>query len=281
MDDVSQRFLFEESQVRGQWVRLSDSYREILSQTTYPERIAQLLGESLVASVMLSSTLKFEGILSIQAQGEGPVRTLMTECTHDGNIRGLARFDEPVSGDSLDELLGAGRMVITISPEQGSRYQGVVPREQDTLAGCLEDYFDRSEQLATSLFLFADGTNAAGLMLQRLPGDAPVDSDLWERANHLAATIKPGELLSLDSETLLHRLFHQETLRLFDPQPIAFQCSCSEERSLAALESVGKDECYRLLEEESVIEMDCQFCHHQYRYDRNHIDRLFFGHSLH
>ena len=170
--DQFQRFIFEDSQVRGAWVRLNDSYSEIGNQAPYPASVRRVLGESLAASVLMSSTLKFEGTLSIQAQGEGSLSTLMAECSHDRYIRGMARFDEhAVSEDSFHELLGDGRMAITITPNRGNRYQGVVPRDQDTLAGCLEDYFERSEQIPTSLILFSDDNGAAGLLLQRLPGE--------------------------------------------------------------------------------------------------------------
>src|SRR5690554_10680 len=280
--DQFQRFIFEHSQVRGAWVQLGDSFSDISSKAPYPDSVRQLLGESLVASVLLSSTLKFQGTVSLQAADDGALRTLMSECSHDRHIRGLARFDEQaVSGESLHELLGHGRMAITITPDQGQRYQGVVPREADTLAGCLEEYFERSEQLATSLFLFANEDTAAGLLLQRLPGHTEEDDDLWNRVNHLARTVKAEELLSLDSETLLHRLFNEETVRLFDPEPVAFRCSCSRERTLGALEAIGKEECYSILDEQGSINMDCQFCHANYRFDRNDIDHLFTGHTLH
>ena len=280
--DQFQRFIFEHSQVRGAWVQLGDSFREIINQAPYPDSVRQLLGESLVASVLMSSTLKFEGTLSLQAAGEGALRTLMAECSHDRKIRGLARFDEQaMSGETLHELLGQSRMAITITPEKGQRYQGVVPREADNLAGCLEEYFERSEQIATSLFLFADGDTAAGLMLQRLPGHTEEDDDLWNRVNHLARTVEAEELLKLDSETLLHRLFHEETVRLYEPEPVEFRCSCSRERTLAALESIGKEECYSILDEQGSIDMDCQFFHANYRFNRNDIDHLFTGHTLH
>ncbi|MDX1636189.1 MAG: Hsp33 family molecular chaperone HslO [Marinobacter sp.] len=280
--DQFQRFIFEDSQVRGAWVRLADSYREIASQASYPTVVRQLLGESLAASVLMSGTLKFEGTLSLQASGQGPLRTLMTECSHDRYLRGLARFDEiPADADSLGELLGEGKMAITITPEQGQRYQGVVPREHESLARCLEDYFERSEQIATSLVLFADQDQSAGLLLQRLPGGTEPDDDLWRRVNHLASTLKADELLGLDSETVLHRLFHEETVRLFDADPVAFRCSCSRERTLGALEAIGQKECYDIIEERGAIDMDCQFCHAHYRFDRNDIDQLFLGHSLH
>ncbi|MCK0163562.1 MULTISPECIES: Hsp33 family molecular chaperone HslO [unclassified Marinobacter] len=280
--DQFQRFIFEHSQVRGAWVQLNESFLEITNQAPYPESVRGLLGEALVASIVMSSSLKFEGTLSIQAQGEGPLRTLMAECSHDRKIRGLARFDEQaISEDSFHNLLGDGRMAITITPRQGNRYQGVVPRERETLAGCLEEYFERSEQIPTSLFLFSNENGAAGLMLQRLPGATEEDNELWERVNHLARTVEAAELLELDSETLLHRLFNEETVRLFDAEPVAFQCSCSRDRTLVALEAIGKDECYSILEEQGAIDMDCQFCHAHYRFDRNDIDHLFAGHTLH
>lgn len=280
--DQFQRFIFEDSQVRGAWVKLNDSYSEIGNQAPYPASVRRMLGESLAASVLMSSTLKFEGTLSLQAQGNGPLRTLMAECSHDRFIRGLARYDEhAVTEESLDALLGEGRMAITISPDKGQRYQGVVPREEETLSGCLEEYFERSEQIPTSFFLFADENCSAGLMLQKLPGDTEQDSDLWDRLNHLASTVEAEEMLGLDSETMLHRLFHEETVRLFDAEPVAFRCSCSRERTLGALEAIGQEECYSILDEQGSIEMDCQFCHAHYRFDRNDIDHLFTGHTLH
>lgn len=280
--DQFHKFLFENSQIRGAWVKLTASYQEITGQAPYPMMIRQLLGESLAASVLMSSTLKFKGTLSIQASGDGPMSTLMTECSEDRRIRGLARFDEKAaSAGGINELLGKGRMAITITPDQGQRYQGVVPREADSLAGCLEEYFERSEQIATRLFLFADEEQSAGLLLQRLPGATDDDNKLWERVEHLAATITAEELLELDSQTVLHRLFHEEDVRLFDAEPVIFQCSCSRERTLAALEAIGRDECYSILDELGSIEMDCQFCHAQYRFQRVDIDQLFTGHTLH
>ncbi|MFW5824864.1 MAG: Hsp33 family molecular chaperone HslO [Marinobacter sp.] len=281
--DQFRKFLFEHSQIRGAWVHLTDSYGAILNQTDYPQPVARLLGESLAASVLMSSTLKFSGSLSLQANGEGPVTTLLAESSHDRYVRAIARFEEGAANTegSLNDLLGQGRMAITITPEKGQRYQGVVPREADSLAGALEEYFDRSEQLATRLFLFADGRQCAGLLIQRLPGATEEDDELWQRVEHLAATISARELLELDSEIVLHRLFHEEEVRLFDREPVAFRCSCSRERTLAALASLGKDECYSILEEQGTIEMDCQFCHASYRFQRIDIDQLFSGHTLH
>ncbi|MBS3804304.1 MAG: Hsp33 family molecular chaperone HslO [Oleiphilaceae bacterium] len=280
--DQFQRFIFENSQVRGAWVKLADSYVEITSQTPYPAPVRKLLGEALAASVLMTGTLKFAGTLSLQASGSGPLRTLMAECSHDRYIRGLARFDQPLpETESLDEMLGQGKMAITITPDEGQRYQGVVPREDDSLARCLEDYFERSEQIATTLALFCDGERSGGLLLQRMPGATEPDDDLWQRVTHLASTLKPDELLGLESETVLYRLFNEETVRMFDADPVAFRCSCSRERTLSALQAIGQDECYSIIEERGAIDMDCQFCHAKYQFDRTEIDRLFHGHVLH
>ncbi|WP_166266840.1 Hsp33 family molecular chaperone HslO [Marinobacter caseinilyticus] len=280
--DQFQRFIFEHSQVRGAWVQLSESYQNVTQQANYPDVVKKLLGESLAASVLMSGTLKFEGMLSLQAKGDGALRMLMTECSHDRYVRGLAQIEGATGdGDTLDQLLGKGQMAITITPDKGQRYQGVVPREHHSLAECLEDYFVRSEQIATSLILFSDDERSAGLLLQRLPGGTEPDDDLWQRVNHLASTIKPEELLALDSEAVLHRLFHEEEVRLFDPDSVNFRCSCSRDRTLGALKSIGPEECYSIIDERGDIEMDCQFCHAQYRFDRNEIDQLFLGHSLH
>lgn len=280
--DQFRRFIFENSQIRGAWVRLASSYEEITAQASYPDTVRRLLGESLAASVLMSGTLKFEGTIALQASGQGPLRTLMAECSHDRGIRGIAHFDDGAGDlDTLDELLGRGQMAITISPQRGQRYQGVVPRERPTLAGCLEDYFLRSEQLATRLFLFADEGTGSGLLLQRLPGDSHADDELWERVNHLADTVTAEELLELDSNTVLHRLFHEEEVRLFETEPVRFRCSCSRERTLGALEAIGEDECYSILEEQGSIEMDCQFCHAHYRFTPMDVEHLFRGHTLH
>ncbi len=273
--DQFQRFIFEDSQVRGAWVKLNDSYSEIGSQAPYPASVRRMLGESLVASVLMSSTLKFEGTLSLQAQGDGPLRTLMAECSHDRFIRGLARYDEhAVTEDSLNALLGEGRMAITISPDKGQRYQGVVPREEESLAGCLEEYFERSEQIPTSFFLFADENCSAGLMLQKLPGDTEQDSDLWDRLNHLASTVEAEELLTLDSETVLHRLFNEETVRLFDAEPVAFRASCPRERRLGAREPIARGGGYSILDRQGSMERDCRSVNQNYRSERKELNCL-------
>ena len=168
--DFKQRFLFPETDIRGELVRLDESLEAILGTHDYPLAVQGLVGEAVAAVALLAGTLKFSGRLSLQAQGRGPVSLLLAECTHDGQLRALARHDgELDTAANIGALIGDGTMVITITPDQGRQYQGIVPLEGDTLAQCLEGYFQQSEQLPTRLWLAAGNGRAAGLMLQRLP----------------------------------------------------------------------------------------------------------------
>ncbi|QJD59243.1 Hsp33 family molecular chaperone HslO [Pseudomonas sp. gcc21] len=280
LQDVSQRFIFEQADVRGELVSLDQSYREILAKHSYPESVKSLLGELLAAAVLLSSTLKFEGLLVLQARSSGPLSTLMVECSSNQEVRGIARYADSLEGEQLAELMPEGILAITIDPDNGQRYQGVVSLQGTTLAEALNGYFESSEQLATRFRLLADGRIARGFMLQALPVDRQTDPDerreTWTHLNVLADTLKPEELMALDNQTLLHRLYHQEEVRLFDALPVVFKCSCSAERSGKALVSLGREDALALLEERGgEVTVDCQFCNTRYRYDRQALDALF------
>lgn len=276
--DQIQRFLFDDTDVRGVLAGLEASYAQVLARDAYPARVQALLGEMLAAVSLLSATLKFEGRLGLQARGDGPLRLLMAECNHQRDLRAIARWEGELdpAGD-LPALLGAGQLVITIEPDRGRRYQGVVALDRPRLGDCLESYFERSEQLATRILLAADGTRAAGMLLQALPVERTDERyrENWDRIGHLGSTLSAEELLTLDSDTLLYRLYHEEQVRLFDPEPLRFGCDCSRDRSLRALKSVGRAELESLLDERGAVEMDCQFCGEHYRYDRADIGQLF------
>ncbi|MAL98826.1 MAG: Hsp33 family molecular chaperone HslO [Alteromonadaceae bacterium] len=279
--DQFQRFIFEHGNIRGERVMLDASSREALGKRDYPAPVAQMLGESLAAVVLMSATLKFEGLLSLQARGSRSVSLLMAESNHQRQIRGLAHSEPEVGPGTLAEHLGDGRLAITIEPRHGQRYQGVVPLEDETLSQCLESYFERSEQLATAIILASDGARAGGLLLQRLPGESAPDGDFWNRLTLQARTVTADELLLLDAETLLRRLFPEDAVRLYPPEPVVFACSCSRERTAQALEALGEDDCIALLEEQGVISVDCQFCHHHYEFDRQDVTVLFQQPPLH
>jgi len=227
--DFKQRFLFPDTDIRGELVRLDESLAAILGTHDYPLAVQGLVGEAVAAVALLAGTLKFNGRLSLQAQGRGPVSLLLAECTHDGQLRALARHDgELDTAANIGALIGDGTMVITITPDQGRQYQGIVPLEGDTLAQCLEGYFQQSEQLPTRLWLASGNGRAAGLMLQRLPDQVASRDDnrnQWEHLEALAGTLKMEELLDLPAETVLRRLFHETPPRLPEPQPLRFGCT--------------------------------------------------------
>ncbi|QKX16857.1 Hsp33 family molecular chaperone HslO [Microbulbifer sp. YPW1] len=292
MSDQLERFIFSKHDIRGQLVTLTDAYREVLEHNQLPLPVQRLLGEFLAAACLLSTTLKFEGILMLQARGEGDVPLLVAECTHHSDVRGLARIAEGAEipeNATLRELVGnRGALVITVDPQEGERYQGIVPLEKDTLAECLEDYFTQSEQLQTRFWIESSKDTVGGIMLQVLPGNnaaSPAENeDAWETGVHLASTVTAEELHNLPHDELLVRLFHQLEPASLGTANIRFKCSCSAERSARALIAMGPEDVYQLLEEQGgEITADCQFCNKTYRFDRDKIEELFNAppHTLH
>lgn len=282
--DFTQRFLFDDTDVRGEWAGLERSYAEVLAKHDYPEPVAQLLGELLAAAALLVGTLKFDGLLVLQARSSGAVPLLMVECSSDRQVRGIARYhaEQIEPGATLGELMPDGMLALTMDPARGQRYQGIVGLEGVNLAACLSDYFASSEQLPTRFWLYADGRRACGLLLQQLPADRIHDGEereaSWQHLVTLADTLTAEELLALDTTTVLHRLYHEEQVRLFEPKPIHFQCSCSRERSGNALISLGQEDAEELAREQGgAVTIDCQFCNQQYRFDAADIAQLFAG----
>ncbi len=276
-NDTFQRFMFDDLQIRGEWVRLGESFHTATQAKNYPETIKSLLGQTIVASVLLTGTLKFAGRLSIHARGDGQLNLLTAETTHQKHFRALAKWDGDIDPEArLAELLGGAQLAITIDPDHGNRYQGIVPMERETLAACLEHYFELSEQLDTYLLLGAGEYGCYGLLLQKLPDYKKIeDQDAWNRIIHFAETLRETELLSVDNQTLVQRLFHEERVSLYPAEPVRFQCTCSSERSLRAIHALGKDEALSILETEPVIGMDCQFCGSVYSFTRGDIQKLF------
>ena len=285
MSDFTQRFLFDDSDVRGELTSLEQSYAHVLAKHTYPAQVAQLLGELLAAATLLVGTLKFDGLLVLQASSSGAVPLLMVECSSDREVRAIARYHEEqlVEGASLRELMPDGALALTVDPRQGQRYQGIVALDGDSLAECLTDYFVNSEQLPTRFWLYADGSRyARGLLLQALPAERLREPEeraaSWQHLTTLADTLKAEEMFGLDNQTVLHRLYHEEAVRLFEPQSLAFRCSCSRERSLNALASLGQQDAEELLQENAgEVVIDCQFCNQHYVFDAADITQLFAG----
>ncbi len=278
--DSLRRFFFEAFPVRGELVRLDAAWQAVLERHDYPPAVRALLGEALAASVLLASTLKFEGMLTLQLQGEGDLYLLVAQCGSDLSVRGLAKWRSDDPRGSLAELTGAGRLAITIeSRKTGERYQGIVSADTEDLSACLENYFANSEQLPTRLWLAADGNRAAGMLLQRLPEaeGAAAEDEGWNRTGILADTVTRDELLRVADREVLRRLFHEEDLRMTDADAVAFSCSCSQNRVESALRLLGREELESLLAEEGAIQVRCEFCNMGYELDAVDVERLLAG----
>jgi molecular chaperone Hsp33 len=277
--DGSQRFLFEDADIRGELVRLGESYLQTVATHAYPPAVQRLLGEFLAATVLLASTIKYEGRLVLQARGDGELSLVMAECSSEGEIRGIARYGQLPTADDFTALMGAGTLAITIDSRQGEPYQGVVSLQGDSLADCLAQYFAQSEQLATEFFIAADDRQVAALLLQQLPAGIEKDIDQraeqWRRVQMLAQTLKEEEMLAVGNQRLLHRLYHQESLRLFEPRLIRYQCSCSRERTAGALLSVGREQVEEILAEQGSVDMTCEFCGSEYKFSEAELALLF------
>lgn len=274
-NDSLSRFLIEGSNVRGEIVQLGDSWQEVLRRADYPLHVQRLLGEATAATALLAATIKFEGALTLQVRGDGPIELLVVQVTSDNTLRSMAKWNGHADTDSLLALIGNGQIVITVEQGEGKRdYQGVVPLQGEHLQDAIGAYFEQSEQLPTQLWLAADDSTAAGMLLQKLPGETQ-DKDLWGRVNQLAATIQAEELLELNDESILHRLFHEEAVRLFEAESLSFRCTCSRSKVESALLSLGREEVESVLQEQGDIRVECQFCKHEQVFDSVDVAELF------
>lgn len=285
--DQLHRYIFNQANIRGELVQLQKTYQSVLESYEYPEVIQQLLGELMAATCLLTATLKFEGEVSMQVQGEGPIKYAVINGTHDQKMRGVARWDEQLETlpSSFDQLFIKGILAITITPKQGERYQGMVALDKPTLAECIEAYFEQSEQLATKVILktssVGEQPNAAGVLLQVLPtsSEATTSADRpeFDHLAQLTETLTSTELFSLPAQEILYRLYHQEDAELFTPQNVVFKCSCSREKSASALANVDKQELLDIVVAEGDIKVNCQYCHAEYRFDAIDIESIHTG----
>ena len=277
MSDQLQRFIFEDYQIRGEIAQAHNSFSEIIKKHDYSTEVANLVGELLVATNLIAATLKFAGKITVQLQGDGPVSLAVINANQDQQVRGTARFEGDTAGLSFKQLIGKGHLMITVSPQEGEPYQGIVALEKSSLSACLEDYFIQSEQLATRIILHASSKNtaqAAGLLLQTLPAVNQHHEAEFQHVCALASTVKEDELYTLTNEELLYRLYHQEKVRLFEAQPISFKCSCSRERCLASLASITPEEILDMLKEQGNIEMHCEYCGSDYHFEKDDLQIL-------
>ena len=277
--DLLHRYIFDKLDVRGELVQIEQTFSDIISGHNYPEPVQQLLGELLVATSLLTATLKFEGDIAVQLQGDGAVKYAVINGNHKQQMRGVARMQSEVSGSSIQELFGKGHMVITITPTKGERYQGIVPLAKPTLAECLEEYFEQSEQLKTRLWFATrvnnDSVKAAGLFLQVLPVDKEKSLADFEHLEALSNTIKDDELLELDANTVLTRLYHEDNPQLFEPQTIEFVCGCSRAKTENALANIGLDALMADIKEQGEINISCHYCLKNYVFNEQDIKSIF------
>lgn len=268
--DQLNRYIFEDMNVRGELVQLAESYQHMLQNHNYPDSIKHIIGELFAATSLLTATLKFTGDIAVQIQGNGPVSYVAINGTDKQALRGVARYSQAPTDNKLSSAFGdKGFMVITITPEKGERYQGIVALEKESISACLEDYFQQSEQLDTHIWLYTDVQQglAAGMLLQRLPGqEKELDDANMEHLAQLTATVKPEEIFSLAANDLLYRLYHQEQVKVFEPQAVTFHCGCSKDKTYNALASIQPTELTAILQEEGKIEVKCEYCLTNYRF---------------
>lgn len=289
--DSLRRFVFERYPFRGQLVHLGPAWRAMMEHHDYPEEIRDSLGEAAAAAVLLASTLKFQGQLSLQLRGGGPMHLMLVECSDGLAVRGVARFREAPPTRDLRVLSGDGTLTVTLEGEDlANRYQGIVPLAGERMQECLREYFENSEQLPTRLWLRADSDQASGLLLQRLPltsrpasatesgaGGIPEEEveDAWQRVQLVASTVTDAELASLPDRDLLRRLFAEDDVRMFEAAPVFFRCRCSRERVETMLKSLGRGEVEGVLAERGNVEVRCEFCSRAYRFDAVDVGALF------
>ena len=291
MSDFLKKFLFEDRSVRIESVQLTQTWLAAQAHHTYPPCVTGLLGELVAAAALLSATLKFDGSLLLQLQGDGAIALMVVECRADLSLRATVKMRERAlpAAPNLQSLVnpgGTAKFIVVLDPPKHTPgrqvYQGIVPLEGDTIAAALEQYMLRSEQLDTRIWLAADSRLCTGLLLQRLPAQGgnqqaalSTAQESWDRAQQLAQTLNQSEMLGTDQDTLLHRLFWDELLHSFEPRTVTWRCSCSQERVADMLRMLGKPEVQDMFEDRDSIEVACEFCGKPYSFDAVDALKLF------
>jgi molecular chaperone Hsp33 len=275
--DTLYRFLFQQKNVRGELVQLSASLDQMLLHHDYPQPVKQLLAELVAATSLLTATLKFEGDIAVQIQGDGPVRFAAVNGTNQQQFRAVVRMQAEITGNSFRQLIGEGYLLVTITPKQGERYQGIIPLTGDSLCSTLEAYFAQSEQLPTRLYLYTDlqqqQCRAAGFMLQVLPVEQHKAKADFDDLVMLSDTLTQQEMFALPAEQLLYRLFHQETVELFPAQQVSFVCGCSRDKCSNAIVSLGEAVIKEHISE-GKLDITCEYCNKTYHFSTDDLTEL-------
>lgn len=272
-----QRFLFKELNIRGQHIRLQESWQAMVEDRHYPDSIVKLLGELTAMSVLLANGMKHQGRITMQVQGTGPISMLVVDVTHDLKIRGVAKTNKEITTETtMEELLGDGQILMTMENTQTQHhFQSYVPREGDSVASAFETFLSQSEQLPSKIWLAADETNLGGVLIQKMPDTDGHDVDGWERVLHLTTTVQDAELTTLPPEELVSRLFHEELIELFDAEEVTYECPKDAERVRVMLKGLGEEEVRRILEEQGEIVIHNEMCNFHIRFNEEDVNALF------
>jgi len=277
MQDTVQRLLFEDLDIRGAIVRLGPSWQAMQAGRGYAAPVAKVLGEMTAVTAIIAAQLKQPGRLTFQLRGDGPLSMLVIDCNENLEFRGMARAEGVGAGDDcLERLWGHGQLMLTLDlPQARDPYQSFVPLEGNTIAQVFEHYLEQSEQQPSRLYLAASEQGVTCLFLQTLPGAHDKDEDGWNRVQQLAATLRPEELLDLETEQLLYRVFSEETVRLFPARSVVYHCPEDWEKVRSMLRAVGRQEAESILEEHGEIVIKDDICNREYRFDAEAVAALF------
>lgn len=276
--DNLQRFIFEHAPIRGQIVHLNRTFQKIIAQRPYPAPVRKILGEALVSCILLASSIKFEGTLTLQFQGSEAIPLLIVQTNHELQVRAMAKYAEMLTDEEYQQAYLKGQLVLTLQQDnQTQNYQSLVPIAHQSMAQNLMEYFAQSEQISTQVWLSVGVDAAAGILLQLLPGkESEERENFWSYAVQLGQTVTDEELLHLDNFTLLHRLYHEEEVRVFDSRQTEFKCRCTPEKMQQALLVIGEKDATELLnEQQGKIEIRCDFCNQSYNFDAIDVALLF------
>ncbi len=275
--DTLQRFLFEHASIRGEMAYLEEAYKTIMEQRPYPPCVKKLLGEALISCLLLAGSIKFEGEVSLQFHGDHRLPLLLVQCDHQLQIRAFAKYEDSSADMDYNEAFLQGKMALMINQyNQTEAYQSIVPIRSTSMAENLVHYFAQSEQISTQVWLAVSEESVAGMLIQLMPGQDTLQREqFWEYAVHLGQTISDQELLTLDNETILHRLYHETELRLYPARSVSFHCRCTAEKMKQVLTVLGEKEVKELLEEKGTVDIRCDFCNQQYFFDAIDVTMLF------
>lgn len=275
--DSLQHFMFEHASIRGEMVHLHKVYNTIMQQRSYPPGVRTLLGEALVSCILLTASIKFEGEVNLQFHGSEILPLIVVQCDNQMNVRACANYKEDATLEEYNQAFLQGQMSLTINQYNNTNsYQSIVPILSTSMSENIMHYCAQSEQIPTKVWLAISDESAAGMLLQLMPGQNTLQREqFWEYAVVIGQTISSDELLTLDNETILHRLYHETVIRLYDARPIHFRCRCNQDKMKQVLKVLGSEEVQKIIEEHGHVGVSCDFCNRHFSFDPIDITMLF------